>query len=49
MIKTIYYLENEPTVADASPFIKFNTELDKIRKLDLFTVLPELKGMIAKE
>ena len=49
MIKTIYYLGNEPTVTDASPFIKFNTELDKVRKLDLFTVLPELKGMIAKE
>lgn len=44
MRKTINYLGSEPDAIDTLPFIKFNKELDKVRRLDMFTVLPELKG-----
>ena len=44
MRKTVHYLGNEPEAPDKTSFIKFNTALDKVRKLDLFTVLPELNG-----
>ena len=34
----------EPDATDTSEFIRVNQALDKVRKLDLFEVLPELKG-----
>lgn len=39
----INYIKDEPDASDSSEFIKFNLTLDRVRKLDLFTVLPELK------
>lgn len=46
MLRVLYYIENEPEATDKSEFIKFNSTLDKVRKLDLFAVLPELKPFI---
>jgi molybdenum cofactor biosynthesis enzyme MoaA len=44
MKKTIHYIKNEPDAINTTEFIKFNTTLDRVRKLDLFAVLPELNG-----
>lgn len=42
MQHVIEYIKNEPDINDSTEFLKFNLTLDRVRKLDLFTVLSEL-------
>ena len=42
----IHHIRTEPDIKDNTEFIKFNRALDKVRKTDLFAVLPELKPYI---
>ncbi len=44
MKRIIHFIENEPDADSTDDFIKFNKALDKVRGLDLFTILPELNG-----
>lgn len=44
--RVIYHIKTEPDVVDISEFIKFNTTLDRVRKTDLFIVLPELNSIV---
>ena len=44
--KTIYHIKTEPDIIHTDEFIRFNKTLDKVRKTDLFTILPELRPYI---
>jgi molybdenum cofactor biosynthesis enzyme MoaA len=43
---TIDYIKTEPDAENYDEFIKFNRTLDRVRKTDLFAVLPELRPYI---